>query len=78
MMSAASAVASMSSSDGSAGTNSGAIRHRFAQRMRVSAADVRELVSSARRCTCPIGTRVKMATDRMGPSEPIATPGTRR
>jgi len=37
---------------------------------------VRELVSSARRRTRAMGTVVKIATDRMGPSEPIAMPGT--
>ena len=48
----------------------------LAVRIRVSATDVRELVSSASDRTRPIGTFVKMATDATGPSDATAQSGT--
>ena len=47
-----------------------------AQRTRVSAADVRELVSSATDLTSGIGRRVNRATDATARSETIPTRGT--
>ena len=51
---------------------------RRAHRMRVSATDVRELMSSASVAIRSTGTRLKTATDATGPSDPMATPGTMR
>ncbi len=78
MTRAASAVASIVSRSGAAGTNAGAIPQCLAHRIRVSAADVRELVSRASRCTRSIGRVVNTATESVGPSDPIAMSGTRR
>ena len=46
--------------------------------MRVSATDVRELVSSATVRISRTGTLVNSATDATGPSEAMDTPGTTR
>ena len=61
-----------------AARTSGAMSNRRAHRMRVSAADVRDDVSSASVRTSRIGSRVKSATDATGPSDPMQTPGTMR
>ena len=63
----------------------GAVRHELrrdaeavAAQHRISVTDVRELVSSAIDRICSTGTRVKSATDAIGPREPMPTPGTNR
>ena len=54
----------------------GAMSKYFAVITRVSATDVRELVSSASVPTRSIGTFVKIATEATGPSETTAQSGT--
>ncbi len=57
-------------------TNRGAMPKYFAVITRVSATEVRELVSSASDATRSIGRAVKIATDATGPSDATAQSGT--
>ena len=76
MTRAASARASIARRSGSADMKTGAMPQSFAQRIRVRATDVRELMSSASVRTRSIGTVVKIATESTGPSDPMAISGT--